>query len=91
MRHSRSLHGNLAGLPPLLIHVGDREILRDDSVRLADHARDAGVAVELQVWPVVPHVWQLAQFVPEAGRSMSGAAAFLERHLLAGEAKDAAT
>ncbi len=70
--------GNKSGLPPLLIHVGAREILLDDSRRLASAATAAGVRVELQVWPVVPHVWQLAQsVVPEARASVKLAAAFL--------------
>ena len=73
-------YADLHGLPPLLIHVGDREILRDDSTRLAEHAREAGVEVELRVWPVVPHVWQLAQFLPEARQSLQAAVAFLKRH-----------
>ncbi len=73
-------YADLHGLPPLLVHVGEREILRDDSIRLAEHARAAGVAMELQVWPVVPHVWQLAQFVPEARQSLQAAADFLKRH-----------
>ncbi len=74
-------YADLHGLPPLLIHAGDREILRDDSTRLAEHARTAGIPVDLRVWPVVPHVWQLAQFVPEARQSMKAAADFLKRHI----------
>ncbi len=74
------LFADLAGLPPLLIHVGEREMLRDDSVRLAEKARRAGVAVDLDVWPVVPHVWQIAHgTVPEGRRSLQAAAAFLHR------------
>ncbi len=69
------------GLPPLLIHVGDREMLRDDSTRVAKRAAEAGVSVELRVWPVVPHVWQLAQFVPEARESMRLMAQFLLSHV----------
>jgi len=72
---------DLHGLPPLLIHVGDREMLRDDSTRLAEHARAAGVAVDLRLWPVVPHVWQLAQFVPEARLSMQLLSQFLLSHV----------
>jgi epsilon-lactone hydrolase len=71
------LYADLHGLPPLLIHVGDREILRDDSTRLAKKARAAGVCVEEKIWPVVPHVWQLAAFVPEARQSLARAAEFL--------------
>ncbi|MEH3148224.1 MAG: alpha/beta hydrolase [Methylobacterium frigidaeris] len=75
------LYGDLAGLPPLLIHVGEREVLRDDSVRFAEKARAAGVAVSLRLWPVVPHVWQISgAFLPEARRSLAEAAAFLRRH-----------
>jgi len=72
------LYANLAGLPPMLIHVGEDEVLRDDSTRLADRARAAGVRVELKVWPVVPHAWQLApHMVPEARQSLQESAAFL--------------
>jgi len=74
-------YADLRGLPPLIIHAGDREILRDDSVRLAEHAREADVAAELKIWPVVCHVWQLAQFVPEARQSIAELAAFLKKHL----------
>lgn len=74
------LYADLAGLPPLLIHVGADECLRDDSTRLAEKARAAGVAVELKVWPVVPHVWQLApQLIPEARQSLRESAEFLLR------------
>lgn len=76
------LEADLAGLPPLLIHVGAREMLRDDSVRLAERARAQGVRVDLAVWPVVPHAWQLANsFLPEARRSLHRAADFLGREL----------
>ncbi|MGB2670609.1 MAG: alpha/beta hydrolase [Candidatus Acidiferrum sp.] len=72
------LYADLAGLPPMLIHVGANETLRDDSTRLAERARAAGVRVELKVWPVVPHAWQLApQKIPEARQSLRESAAFL--------------
>ena len=72
------LYGALAGLPPLFIEVGDREVLRDDSTRLAARALADGVSATLNVWPVVPHVWQLAcSFLPEARHSLAQTAAFL--------------
>ena len=75
------LNGDLAGLPPLLLHVGERELMRDDSVRLAAKAREAGVTVELDVVRVVPHAWQLIPFLPEARTSLDAAAAFLKAHV----------
>ena len=76
------LEADLAGLPPLLIHAGEREILRDDSIRFAAKATAAGVVVDLKIWPVVPHVWQIAHsFLPEGRRSLDMAAAFLKSHM----------
>ena len=78
------LYADLTGLPRLLIHVGSDECLRDDSTRLAEKARAAGMTAELKVWPVVPHAWQLAhQLVPEARQSLQESASFLRRHAVA--------
>jgi monoterpene epsilon-lactone hydrolase len=75
------LYADFAGLPPLLIHVGADEVLRDDSTRLAERARAAGVPVDLKIWPVVPHAWQLApQLIPEARQSLRESAAFFQAH-----------
>jgi monooxygenase len=71
------LLGRMDGLPPLLVHVGASECLRDDALRLAATAREAGVTVDLQVFPGVPHVWQLLHRLPEARRSVAAAAYFL--------------
>jgi acetyl esterase/lipase len=62
---------NLAGLPPLCIHVGDDEVLLSDSVRLAERARACHVQVELVIWPRLWHDFQfMASFVPEAQQSL---------------------
>jgi acetyl esterase/lipase len=47
------------GFPPLFIQVGDDEILLSDSLDLAQAARAAGIAVQLEVWPSMWHVWQI--------------------------------
>jgi acetyl esterase/lipase len=75
-------HGDLSGLPPLCVHVGDREILLSDSVRLADRASACGVDVELKVWPGMWHVFQAsARFVPEARRSLAEIGRFVMTHV----------
>lgn len=76
------LHADLSGLPPLLIHVGDAEVLLDDSVRLAERTKAAGVDTTLEVWPEMVHVWHLsAGFVPEADEAVARIAAFLRPYL----------
>jgi acetyl esterase/lipase len=52
------LYADLTGLPSLLIHAGSIETIRDDSVRLAERAKEAGVDVTLEVWAEMPHVFQ---------------------------------
>jgi len=71
------LYADLHGLPPLLIHAGSYEVLLDDSTRLAERARKAGTPVQIRIWPVVPHVWQLFPWIPEATESMNEASRFL--------------
>jgi epsilon-lactone hydrolase len=72
------LHADLKGLPPLLIQVGDAETLLDDSTRLAERARAAGVQVKLEVWPEMIHVWQLfASFLPEGQQAVEAIGQFI--------------
>ncbi|MDX2034192.1 MAG: alpha/beta hydrolase [Blastocatellia bacterium] len=51
------LFADLAGLPPLLIHVGTDELLLDDALHLDARARAAGVETQLDVWDEMIHVW----------------------------------
>lgn len=76
------IHADLSGLPPLLIHAGAEEILRDDAQRLADQARAAGLDVRLTLWPGMWHVWHLfLPWLPEARQALDEIAAFLRQHL----------
>jgi acetyl esterase/lipase len=76
------LYAELKGLPPLLIQVGDAETLLDDSNRLAQRARAAGVQVKLEVWPEMIHVFQLfAGFLPEGQQAVEGIGQYLSQHL----------
>lgn len=75
------LYADLSGLPPMLIHVGENEVLRDDSTRLEKRARAPGSEVTLKIWPVVPHDWQMVPMMPEAKASLREAGDFLRRTL----------
>ena len=66
------LFGDLSGFPPMLIHVGNDEILLDDSTRLASRARSAGVDVSLKIWKGMWHSFHVFYpWVPEARRAHS--------------------
>ena len=65
------LHADLAGLPPLLIHVGSEEVLLDDSRKLAERCEAAGVEAELEIWPDMIHVWHwFGEYLDEAGSAV---------------------
>ena len=73
---------DLTGFPPLLLQVGTNEVLLDDSTRLADRARAAGVDVILDVTADVPHVFQaFVGLLDEADQALDRAALFLRQHL----------
>jgi epsilon-lactone hydrolase len=79
--YASPLYGDPKGLPPTLIQVGSDEILRDDSVRMAERMREAGCEVELEIWPRMPHVWHVfAPVMPEARAAITELGAFIRRH-----------
>jgi len=69
--YASPLYADLHGLPPILLHVGDAEVVLDDSTRFAAKARAAGVDVTLEVWPEMPHVWHaFAGLLPESDQAI---------------------
>lgn len=75
------LYADLTGLPPLLIQVGTAETLLDDSVRLAERARAAGVDVELEEWEDMIHVFQaFAGLLPEGQQAIDRVGEFVRSH-----------
>jgi monoterpene epsilon-lactone hydrolase len=66
--HAAPIHGDLRGLPPLLIQVGAAETLLDDSIALARKAGAADVFVDLQIWPEMIHIWHIYFPMLAAGR-----------------------
>lgn len=60
------LFGELHDLPPMLLQVGNRETVLDDSTRFAQKARAAGVEVRLQIYDNMIHVFQqFAKILPD--------------------------
>lgn len=71
------LDQDLRGLPPMIVQVGDQEILLSDSVRLAEHAAQCGVPCELQIHMGRWHVFHLqALYLRSARRALQALADF---------------
>ena len=72
------LYADLTGLPPMLVFASRHEVLLDDSVRLAQKARAAGVEVTLIVRDRMPHVWPIFhRLLPEGREALAQSAAFV--------------
>jgi epsilon-lactone hydrolase len=76
------LYGDLHGLPPIRVHVGDDEVLLDDSRRYVERAVAAGVDATLDVWMGMPHgfVTNIGGFVA-AAQALKASGAFLNEQL----------
>lgn len=72
--------GDYRGIPPLLIQVGEYEVIRDDSIRVAAKAKADGVDVTLEVWPGQVHVFQI-RGLPESREAIEHIADFLRKHM----------
>jgi acetyl esterase/lipase len=76
------LHVDLTGLPPIRVHVGDDEVLLDDSVRIVERAVAAGVDARVDVWEGMVHgflggVGRLDRRIP--GRTLCFAKSAIQR------------
>ncbi|WP_072806975.1 alpha/beta hydrolase [Rhodococcoides yunnanense] len=71
---------DLSGLPPVLIQAGSTEMVLADAELMAERLDAAGVDCELQVWQDQVHVFQAADFLPEAHRALSEIGEFVRTH-----------
>lgn len=82
------LKTSLAGLPPMLVQVGDQELLLSDAQRLAEKARRDGVPCRLEIHAGRWHVFQLqAAFLGSARRALADVGAFARDRVAAREAR----
>ncbi len=81
--HVSPLHGDLLGLPPILMLVGSTELLLDDSVRFASKCPSA----TLEVWHDMPHVFPLFHFLPEATQAAERIGRFVRDCFASGAAR----
>ena len=70
----------LASFPPTLIQVSSCELLAQDSMAFTDCLKRAGVRVDLNIWPDLPHVWHaFLGLLPEARQALGELAEYLSR------------
>lgn len=71
-------HGDFAGLPPMMVHVGSTEILLDDARAIKRNAKRAGVRLVYREWNGMPHVFPLFHLIlPEGRKALDQIAGFV--------------
>ncbi len=77
------IYADLKGISPLLIHVGSDEIILDDSTRIAEKAKNAGVNVTVQFYDQMWHVFHLnARLMPEAKNAIEELGSFIRKQFI---------
>lgn len=75
------LYADYGGLPPLLMQVGDHEVLLSDTTRAAERARAAGVEVTEEVWDEMFHVWHMfSPMLPEGQQAIERIGEWVRQH-----------
>jgi acetyl esterase/lipase len=75
------LYADYRGFPPLYFLVGESEVLLDDSLLAARQAEEAGVTVQVDVWPVLPHAFPLFPMLVENREVHQDMLRFARQHL----------
>jgi epsilon-lactone hydrolase len=74
------IYADLSGLPTMLVHVGNDEILLSDSARLVDRARASGVEITFKIWDEMWHVFQTFA-ISEGQQAIDEIGDFVRKHL----------
>ena len=75
------VYGDLSGLPPFLVHAGEREVLHDDGLRMVEAAKAAGIDARFKALPGLIHTTEYwCHAVPEGRASLNEVAAYLRSH-----------
>lgn len=76
---------DLRGFPPILVHVGDDEVLLSDSERLGERAIQSGVDARVIVWPSMGHVFPADATLQQARQAIRQISEFLIERFSAAE------
>ena len=78
------LYGDLSGLPPVRMHVGEDDVLLDDSVRYGERFEQAGGTIQVHTWQGMIHVFPSnVALLIAARQALDDVGEFLRSRLLA--------
>jgi epsilon-lactone hydrolase len=75
--YASPVFGNLRDFPPIMVHAGSQELLRDDASRLGELAAAANVPVSVEIYDGMPHLFQASPAASEAKVSLARLGQFI--------------
>ncbi len=78
--YASPVYGSFHDLPPIMVHTGSREILRDDSSKIGELAAAAAIPVSVEVYDGMHHVFQAHPNASEAKVSLARMGQFVRNH-----------
>ncbi len=75
--YASPVFANFRDFPPIMVHAGGSEILKDDAGRIGDRAAEAGTPVSVEIYDGMQHVFQANSRVPEARVSLQRLGQFI--------------
>jgi epsilon-lactone hydrolase len=75
--YASPVFANLKDFPPVMVHAGSAEILRDDASKLGDRAAEAQTAMSVEIYDGMGHLFQCERETNEAKVSLSRLGQFI--------------
>jgi acetyl esterase/lipase len=75
--YASTAYASLTNFPPVMVHAGAQEILRDDASRLGDRCADAQVPVSVEIYDGMSHLFQADPARSEAKASLARLGQFI--------------
>ena len=79
--YASPIYAPFRDFPPIMVHGGSREILRDDASRIGDRAAEANIPVSVEIYDGMQHVFQASAYVPEARISLQRLGQFIRQRV----------
>jgi epsilon-lactone hydrolase len=78
--YASPVFGSFHDLPPIMVHAGSREILRDDASKIGELAAAANVPISVEIYDGMHHVFQSHPLAPDAKVSLGRMGQFVRSH-----------
>jgi acetyl esterase/lipase len=79
--YASPIYGPFRDFPPIMVHAGSLEILRDDASRIGDRAAEANVPVSVEIYDGMQHLFQASAYMPEAKVSLNRLGQFIRQRV----------